>query len=137
MSTTASASVPTVSPERWDYEARERSVYAWRAVEAAAKRDGMTTWQSLPAPWSWATSAAMYATTGLYFVVGHSKDGQALLVHAAPTAKEALGGTHHEPLSLATAGKKTRAIGVALTQAMRELEHIERTVGLDRGLAFP
>jgi hypothetical protein len=76
----------------------------------------------------------MYATTGLYFVVGHSKDGHALLLHAAPTAKEALGGTYREALSLATVGKKTRAIGVALTQAMRELEHIERTVGLDRGL---
>ena len=59
-----------------------------------------------------------------------------MTIHAAPTQRQALTGTHHEPMTVDITGKGVRSIGIAVTQVLRYLEHIERTVGLDRGLAL-
>lgn len=117
---------------------RRRMAQIGRVIEAHGRREG-TFWHqpSLPAPWRWCSDdlGTFHAGTGLVYVVAAADPYTGLTIHAGHTRAEALTGSHHEPVAVDIEGKGSRGIGLAFTAALRELEHIERTVGLDRGLA--
>ena len=121
---------------KWTQVHREH--FLLQALRAHRNRTG-TSWipGSSTDPWSWYSpgSGAVFETMGLSFVIARADlRWDAISIHAAPTEARALAGDYHEPVVVRILGLQTRAVGLVLEKTLRELEHIERTVGLDRGL---